>query len=527
MTHSGRLELTWTNKDKRLHTTAEGGYEWVDPADPRVTEVRLIDEVDRVGEIDVERPNLLIHGDALHALTALHRIPELAEAYAGKVRLVYIDPPFNTGQAFANYDDNLEHSVWLSMLRDRLEQIRPLLAPDGSVWVHLDDAEVHRCRCVMDEVLGASNYVATIVWRRRNDPRNTARFVSGDHDSILVYAMDLGRLRTNELPRTEGMDSAYTNPDDDPRGPWRRGDLAARNYYSKGLYVVTTPSGRVIEGPPSGSYWRVSQEELARLDREGRIYWGADGGSRPYVKRYLSEVRGGRVVASVWPPEEVGFVRNGKEEVRALLGDVFATPKPERLLQRIVHIATDPGDLVLDCFVGSGTTAAVAHKMGRRWVAVEREADTIEQYARPRLTKVVDGEDPGGISEDVEWKGGGGFVVAEVGPSMFDLDLETGDVYMADAGNGRFALACAAHLGFPEERSGPFVGRKGRTLLAALDGVVGPPEVEHLAGLLDEGERMVIVAKVFAEGATARLRELSPGSKLRHAPNDLVGGRLP
>lgn len=187
MRHSGRLELTWTNKARRLHTTPEGGYEWVDPTDPRVTEVRLIDEVATVGEPDASNPNLVIQGDALHALTALNRIPALAAQFAGKVRLVYIDPPFNTGQAFTSYDDNLEHSVWLSMLRDRLEQVRPLLAPNGSVWVHLDDAEVHRCRCVMDEVLGASNFVSSIVWQKRTSRDNRAAF-SSQHDHVLVYA---------------------------------------------------------------------------------------------------------------------------------------------------------------------------------------------------------------------------------------------------------------------------------------------------------------------------------------------------
>jgi adenine-specific DNA-methyltransferase len=326
---SGRLELTWTNKHLRLITTETGGYEWVDPSDPRVSEVRLLQSVESVGDVDgPDERNLLIEGDALHALTALNRIPELADRYAGQIRLVYIDPPFNTGQAFANYDDNLEHSVWLSMLRDRLVQIKPLLAANGSIWVHLDDAEVHRCRCVMDEVLGASNFVTTVVWKRRNDPRNTARHISLDHDTLLVYSLDLASLTFNQLPRTEQMDAAYTNPDGDARGPWRRGDLAARNFYSRGLYAITTPSGRHIDGPPSGSYWRVSEEELHRLDGDGRIYWGPAGESRPYLKRFLSEVAGGRVPSSVWPPEEVGFVRNGKEEVRALVGDVFATPKP-------------------------------------------------------------------------------------------------------------------------------------------------------------------------------------------------------
>ncbi len=213
MEPSGRLELTWTNKHLRLISDPEGGYEWVDPTDPRVSEVRLLHEVGNVGDDQPDGGNLLIEGDALHALTALNRIPELAQRYAGQVRLVYIDPPFNTGQAFANYDDNLEHSAWLSMLRDRLVQIKPLLAPNGSIWVHLDDAEVHRCRCVMDEVLGAANFVATVVWEKAAGARGDTD-ISSSHDFVLVYAADraIWRHSRNLLDRTEGQLSPYAEP---------------------------------------------------------------------------------------------------------------------------------------------------------------------------------------------------------------------------------------------------------------------------------------------------------------------------
>lgn len=407
--HSGRLELTWTDKDKALLSTGDGRYDYtfVDPSDYRVSEVRLLHEVSRH---DAEVPegfdppfepttdNLLITGDAMHALDALRVIPEYADKYLGKIKLCYIDPPFNTGQAFDNYEDNIEHSIWLTMLRDRLTQIKPLMSDNGSIWVHLDDDEVHRCRVVLDEVMGAENFIGTVVWKRRNDPRNTAVHLSMDHDTLLVYAINKSHCRFSALPRTEAMDAAYMNPDNDPRGPWRRSDMAARNKYSKGLYAVTTPGGRVIDGPPSGSYWRISEDEMNRLDADRRIYWGPDGMSRPYIKRFLTEVQGGRIPSTVWTPEEVGFVRNGKEEVRALVGDVFATPKPERLLQRIIHIATNPGDIVLDCFAGSGTTAAVAHKMGRRWVTSELSRTNVETYTKPRLLKVISGEDRGGIS---------------------------------------------------------------------------------------------------------------------------------
>jgi len=300
------------------------------------------------------------------------------------------------------------------------------------VWVHCDDSEQAYLKVMMDEVFGRENFIGAVLWVRRNDPRNTARHISTDHDYLLIYAKDIARCQFNQLPRTEAMASAYSNPDNDPRGPWRRGDLAARNYYSLGLYPITAPSGRLVEGPPSGSYWRVSAERLAALDADDRIYWGPDGNSRPYLKRFLSEVSDGRVPSSVWPPEEVGFVRNGKEEVRRIVeGDEpFATPKPEKLLHRIISISTNRGDIVLDCFLGSATTVAVAHKMGRRWVGVEISEDTVNTYDIPRLKKIVGKNEEGGITEAVNWQGGGGFRILTVAPSMFTED--GGQVFLSD-----------------------------------------------------------------------------------------------
>ncbi len=530
MEPSGRLELTWANKHLRLISDPEGGYEWVDPADPRVSEVRLLHEVDTVGD-DTTDGNLLIEGDALHALTALNRIPELAQRYAGQVRLVYIDPPFNTGQAFAHYDDNLEHSVWLSMLRDRLVQLKPLLASNGSIWVHLDDAEVHRCRVVMDEVLGSANFVATIVWEKAAGARGDTD-ISASHDFLLLYAADrsIWRQARNLLDRTEGQLSRYANPDDDPRGPWRQGaDGTAKSGSDALRFPITLPSGRVVT-PPTGNYWRFTEERFETARAEGRVYFGKKGDSLPVIKTYLSEAKQGVVPRSWWPSAEVGSNQEAKRDhLRKLFPDVepFATPKPERLLQRIIHIATNPGDLVLDCFAGSGTTAAVAHKMGRRWVTSEREPETVAAFTRPRLEKVVAGEDPGGITEAADWKGGGGFRCLQVGPSMFDLDADTGDVFLAEwATNGAFSAAVAAQLGFERVDEPPFCGRKGRTRLAVLDGVVGEAEVEFLVAALDERERVVVVGRAFTEEAEPTLRRLSPGSKVRHAPHDLLrGGR--
>jgi adenine-specific DNA-methyltransferase len=523
---SGRLELTWANKHLRLISDPEGGYEWVDPTDPRVSEVRLLHHVDTVGD-DTTDGNLLIEGDALHALTALNRIPELAQRYAGQVRLVYIDPPFNTGQAFAHYDDNLEHSVWLSMLRDRLVQLRPLLAPNGSIWVHLDDAEVHRCRVVMDEVLGSGKFVASVVWQKRYS-RDNRPAIGPVHDTLLVYSPAGGqgwKHHRNRVERTEAKQ--YRNPNNDPRGDWRPIPMTAQGFRANQMYEIVAPGG-AVHVPPKGRCWSMVRERFDELHAAGRIYFGQDGNSQPNVIRYLDEDEG-LVPWSWWPSSEVGHNDEAKKEILNLFPEheAFGTPKPERLMERIIHIATNPGDIVLDCFAGSGTTAAVAHKMGRRWVTSERESETVATFTRPRLEKVVAGEDPGGITEAVEWQGGGGFRHLRVGPSMFDLDAETGDVYLAEwATNGAFSAAVAAQLGFEQVDEPPFCGRKGRTRLAVLDGVVGEAEVEFLVAALDERERVVVVGQAFTEEAEPTLRRLSPGSKVRHAPHDLLrGGR--
>lgn len=525
--------MTWTNKHLRLITTESGGYDWVEPGDPRVSEVRLLHDVDSVGEVGFgAADNLLVEGDALHALTALNRIPELASQFGGQVRLVYIDPPFNTGQAFANYDDNLEHSVWLSMLRDRLVQIKPLLAPDGSIWVHLDDAEVHRCRCVMDEILGAANFVATVVWEKDKGRRSDTH-ISSAHDYLLVYSPSPNRWKgaRNLLPRSEEQDRRYRNPDNDPRGPWLQGDNGtAKSGSDASRWPITLPSGRVVR-PPGGRGWAFGRATFQAALAAGSIYFGRDGNGMPIMKKYLSVVQQGVVPRSWWPADEAGHNQEAKRDhLRKMFPDEdpFATPKPERLLERIIHIATNPSDIVLDCFAGSGTTAAVAHKMGRRWVTVEREPDTVERFTRPRLAKVVAGEDPGGITSAVEWEGGGGFRHVKVGPSMLDLDPETGEVFLAEwATNGAFSEAVAAQLGFAQVDEPPFCGLKGRTRLAVLDGVVGATEMEFLVASLGDRERAVVVGKAFTDDAESRLRQLSPGSRVRHAPHELLrkGGR--
>ena len=524
--YEGTLELTWTNKDQRLLAHEDGSYEWVAPADYRVAEVRLLHDAGTVGDVaggprTRARDNLLIRGDALSALTSLTELPEFARELTGQIKLVYLDPPFNTGQAFEHYDDALEHSVWLTMMRDRLIQIQRLLRKDGSVWVHCDDAEQAYLKAMMDEVFGRANFVGTIVWQKVHAPKSAARHFSTDQDYILVYAADIESWQRNPLPRTDWTNREFWNPDDDDRGLWRRSDLTASKPYREGHYEVEGPTGEKFK-PRSGRYWGVSQKTFEELRADDRLWWGRDGTSFPFRKRFLTEVRD-LTPSTIWLHEQVGNNREAKQEITKLFGReaIFATPKPERLLQRILHIGSNPGDLVLDCFLGSGTTAAVAHKMGRRWVGVERKHSTVEDYALPRMTRIVRGEDPGGITEEMEWQGGGGFRVLDVGESMFADD--EGIVVLADwAANGKLAEATAAQLGFDYEVDGPFCGRQGRTRLAVIDGLVNDDVADLLVGSLGEDERLTVAGTAIDPATADHLRTLRSGSRLRKIPSSIL-----
>jgi adenine-specific DNA-methyltransferase len=521
---SGRLELTWTNKHLQLLAHEDGSYEWLDPSDYRVAEVRLLHDLGTVGQVSRTRAvdNLLIRGDALHALTSLARLPEFSREYLGKVKLAYLDPPFNTGQAFEHYDDALEHSVWLTMMRDRLVQIWELLASDGSVWLHLDDSEAAYARVMMDEIFGRQNFVASVVWQRTTGTRKTD--IASSHDYILVFAKDRSRFAAgcNGLPRTDVQLGRFKNPDNDPRGPWRQG----ADSMTPGLraeYPITLPSGRVVR-PTPGNHWRCAEDTFKQALADNRVYFGKDGNSLPIVKTYLSDVTDDVTPSTWWTAAEVG---TNQEAKRDHLGKMFpgiegfATPKPERLLRRIVDIATNLGEIVLDCFAGSGTAPAVAQKMGRRWVAIERESDTIRKYAVPRLKKVIEGEESGGVTNEVGWQGGGGFRVLDVAPSMFEAD--EGLVCLAEGmTNGQLAEVTAAQLGFEYQADPPFAGRKGRSRLAVVDGVVNAAVVRLLAQALDATERVIICGTGIATDARPILRELRSGSTLRKIPAALL-----
>ena len=525
-TYEGRLELTWTNKPLRLLAHEDGSYEWLPPSDYRVAEVRLLHTRGTVGETEPEerraRDNLLIRGDALHALTSLIDLPEFAREYVGKVKLAYLDPPFNTQQSFLQYDDALEHSVWLTMMRDRLLGIKTLLAPEGSVWVHCDDSEQAYLKVMMDELFGREQFVASIIWQKRYS-RDNRPAIGPVHDYILVYA-PLGaawRDVRNRVPRDARSSRQYRNPNNDPRGPWRAIPMDAQGYRPNQMYEIVTPAG-VLHRPPKGRCWSTIQERYNDLLAAGRIYFGQDNRGRPNIIRYLSEDEG-LVPWTWWPQDEVGHNDEAKKEILDFfqVEEAFPTPKPERLMHRIIAIGSDSGDIVLDCFLGSGTTAAVAHNMGRRWIGIERSAETVETYAQPRLTKVVNGEDPGGVTSLTGWEGGGGFRVLDVAPSMFSE--EGGQVFLSEwATNGRLAEAAAAQMRFAYTHEPPFSGRRGRTRLAVIDGLVNEAVVRLLVGALAEDEKLVVCGTALDPEARDVLRGLRPGSTARKIPRTLL-----
>lgn len=359
--------------------------------------------------------NLIIQGDNLHALKALMPL------YAGKVDCVFIDPPYNTGNENWAYNDNvnspmmrewlstnpvnkedmLRHDKWLALMYPRIKLLHELLSDTGSFWMTLDDNEIHRARSILDEIFGEENFVATVIWHKNYSPKPSAQFFSEDHDYLLIYAKDKAVWRPNLLERTEDMDARYDNPDKDKRGAWKPGDLSARNYYSEGTYPITCPSGRVIDGPPSGRYWVVNETKFHEWDKDKRIWWGEDGNNIPSIKRFLTDVKQGRVPQTLWEYDDVGHTQDAKKEVLAILNfensdDVFITPKPTALLARVLELATQPTSIVLDSFAGSGTTAhavlSANQKDGgdRKFILVECE-DYADKLTAERVRRVIKG----------------------------------------------------------------------------------------------------------------------------------------
>jgi len=354
----------------------------------------------------IHTDNLILKGNNLIALHTLK------ERFINKVKLIFIDPPYNTGGDSFKYNDKFNHSTWLTFMKNRLEIARDLLSEDGSIWISIDDDEAHYLKVLCDEIFGRNNFVNNVIWEKKFSPQNDATWLSDSHDHILVFAKNKEIWRPNPLPRSAEMDSRYKNPDNDSRGPWTSGDLLRKDVQKSGLYKITTPSGRICE-PPSGTSWRIPEYRYYELLKENRLWFGKDGKGVPRLKRFLSEVKSGVTAKTIWKHDEVGNNQGAKREVNKIEDiDSFATPKPERLLQRIIHLGSNEKDIVLDFFMGSATTQAVAMKMNRQFIGIE-QMDYINTVSAPRLKKVIEGEQ-GGISKDVEWAGGSSFVYTEL-----------------------------------------------------------------------------------------------------------------
>lgn len=406
-----KLELTWIGKDQRPKL------------EPRI----LIEDPDksyhapqRVSENDIF-DNMLIHGDNLLALKALE------QEYTGKVKCVFIDPPYNTGSAFSHYDDGVEHSLWLSLIRDRIAIIHSLLADNGSLWVTLDDNEAHYFKVMCDEIFGRNNFITDTSWEKADSPRMDAKYFSSRHDHLLVYAKNLDNLHLGRIADTE-IPKHYNKVDDEGRPyylkPLRAMGADGHRAKRPSMYFpIIAPDGtEIFPQNPDGtdSRWRWGKE---RVEKDSALLeWVKTKKGWSLYFRIYFENSSGRPPETIWFNSEVGSNRTSKKEIKNIFGsEVFDTPKPEALIQRIIDLSTKPGDLVLDSFLGSATTAAVAHKMGRRWIGVEL-GDHCSTHCQPRLKKVVDAKDPGGVTEAANWKGGGGFRYYELGPSLIEKD---------------------------------------------------------------------------------------------------------
>lgn len=437
---------------------------------------RLLKDVPELACGEPGTGNLIVEGDNLEALKAL--LPY----YAGQVKCIYIDPPYNTGNEGWVYNDNVRspiieewlgktvgkegetldrHDRWLCMMYPRLALLREFLREDGSIWISLDDNEIQALRYVMDEIFGAGNFITTVLWQKVYSPKNSARHFSEDHDYVVIYAKSADRWIPNLVPRNDAQDSAYKNRDQDPRGPWKTSDLSARNFYSQGTYEIVGPTGRVIKGPPTGTYWRVSKTKFEELDCDNRIWWGKDGTAIPQIKRFLTDVKQGVVPQTMWFYQEVGHTQEAKKELVSVMDfadseSVFITPKPTRLIERVLQIATNPGDLILDSFGGSGTTGHAvlktnvaeearaksakdakedeaeknlgghgelcANLSSRRFILVEMEPEIAPKITAERVRRVAEGfknakgEEVAGL--------GGGFRYCRLGEPLFDADRQ-------------------------------------------------------------------------------------------------------
>lgn len=507
-----KLELTWVGKDEEIKL------------EPRI----LIENPNLSNtQKDKDTENMLIHGDNLLALKALE------SKYAGQIKCIYIDPPYNTGSAFEHYDDNLEHSKWLNLMKPRIEILRNLLSENGSLWISIDDDEQAYLKILCDEVFGRSNFVNNIIWEKKYAPQGNAQWFTDSHDFIMVYAKNKSIWKPNLLPRSESMNDRYKNPDNDPRGLWRsdnatislsggqRGAQYARTGVCENIYELEAPNGKKYL-PPKGRCWYYPKEKMLQAIKDGRIFFGKDGQGAPQLKRYMSEVKQGTVSMTLWNRDEVGDNQVAKREVRELNSEsVFATPKPERLIERVLTLGSNEGDLVLDSFLGSGTTAAVAHKMGRRYIGIEM-GNHAYTHCRVRLDKVIAGEDKGGITKSMNWQGGGGYKFYELAPSLIIEDKFGNPVINKEYNADMLAAAMALHEGFVYSPDENFYWKQGKNENAYIYTTtvhLTEAVLDAIAKEMKEDEYLVITCKSYDAGIERAYKNI----KIKKIPQFLLG----
>jgi adenine-specific DNA-methyltransferase len=504
MSITQKLELTWIGKD-------------IQPKlEPRI----LIEDPDK-SYGDRKTENMLIFGDNLLALKALE------QEFAGRVKCIFIDPPYNTGSAFEHYDDGLEHSLWLTLMRDRLEVLKRLLSADGTIWITIDDNEVHYLKVMCDELFGRGNFVATMIWEKRTS-RENRRVFSFNHDYVLVYAKEKQKfeLIRNALGLTEEVLGRYKNPDNDPRGPWQSVSANAQAGHAtpSQFYKLKLPSGREIN-PPKGRCWLYTQDRMEEEVKAGNIWFGAIGDNSPRVKKFLSDYKDkGLTPETIWPASEVGTNDDAKKGLLQLLPNipVFDNPKPEGILERVIHIATNPGDIVLDSFGGSGTTGAVAHKMGRKWIMVEL-GDHCLTHIQPRLKKVCDGTDQGGISKAVNWQGGGGFKYYYMAPSLLKKDHYDQWIINEEYNPTMLAAAMAKHENFSFCPDEVYYWKQGQSsekdFIFTTTVHLTPEHLDRIHEEMQPDESLLICCKSHFDGADGKYSNIT----VKKIPSMLLG----
>lgn len=502
MKNNLKLELTWIGK-----------YDDVSP-EPRI----LIEnkELSNISK-DKDTKNMLIHGDNLLALKALE------QEYSGKIKCIYIDPPYNTGSAFEHYDDNVEHSIWLSLMKERLIILKNLLSDNGSIWISIDADESHYLKVLCDEIFGRNNFIDEVVWQRAYSPINLKKTLSRSHDTILVYAKNFDeKFRLNGLPRSGEALARYKNPDNDPRGLWQSDNLWVGPRVESNVFEIITPSGRSIF-PPAGYSCRLSKERYNEFVADNRIWFGENGDNTPRLKRFLSEVKNTVVAMTWWTRDEVGDNQEAKREIKALklTDNPFDTPKPERLIERILTIATDENDLVLDSFLGSGTTISVAQKMKRRWIGIEME-DTAYSCCKKRMDMVIDGADQGGVTKSHNWQGGGGYKFYELAPSLLKKDRFGCDVINPDYSPEMLAASVCKHEGFVYNPDPVIYWKQASydsSFLYVTTQHLTANIIESIHNEMKDDEYLLIVAKSFEDG----IQKIYKNINIKKIPQYLLG----